>query len=94
MKYKTHEKYEGREFWSSSPAPEGYRRARTCENCAKCAMVSSAPPASFVCNEVTEYTGVWDTGVPRGYSRQPFYTAPNSTCDVHKFEWEMEEAEA
>jgi hypothetical protein len=94
MKYKIHEKYEGEEFWTRSEAPQGYRNARTCDNCGKMSIASMGPDGiKMLCNEVTEYTGLYDTGVPRIYSRQAFYTDPKGTCDEHKFKHEMEEEE-
>lgn len=48
----------------------------------------------MVCDEVTEYQGVWkETGIPRGYSRQPFDTPATMTCDEHRFKHEMEKEE-
>ena len=91
MKYKIHERYEAADFWSKPKAPSGYRRTRNCRNCGKMSVAASGPSGlTMVCNEVTEYTGIWDTGVPRGYSRQPFYGHESMTCDEHKFQHEME----
>ena len=92
MKYKIHDKYEGKEFWTRPEAPKGFCTTRNCDNCAKSEIVSTGP-LKVVCNEVTEYTGLWDTGIPRGYSRQPFYVHARTTCDEHKFEHEMEDEE-
>lgn len=93
MKYKIHEKYVGDAFWTKPDAPPGYKTARTCNNCGKMSIASTYPDMKYLCNEVTEYTMLYDTGVPGIYSRQPFYTDPKGACDEHKFQHEMEEEE-
>jgi hypothetical protein len=91
MKYKIHELYKGAEFWTSAKMPESFRNARNCGNCAKSSIASTGPDGiKMVCNEVNEYTGLWETGIPRGYSRQPSYVYPNTTCDEHKFQHELD----
>lgn len=94
MEYKIRDKYEGKEFWTFPKAPKGYRTSRNCGNCGKKHVASSGPcGAKLVCDEVTEYQGVWDTGIPYGYSRQPFDTPKIMTCDKHKFSHEMKDKE-
>jgi hypothetical protein len=95
MKYKIHPKYEGEKFWTQPEPPKGFRTARTCENCGKMSISSTGPKGvTMVCNEVTEYQGVWeDTNIPRVYSRQAFYAYAGTVCDEHKFEYEMEKEE-
>ena len=91
MKYKIHEKYEGEAFWTFPKAPKGYRTARNCGNCGKMHIASSGPCGiKMVCDEVTEYVGLYDSGFPTVYSRQPFDTPKTMTCDKHKFRHEME----
>lgn len=92
MEYKIHEKYEGADFWTSAEMPKGFRNVRNCKNCGKSSIAASGPDGiTLVCNEVTEYQGVWDTGVPHGYSRQPSDVFESTTCDEHKYRHEMED---
>ena len=93
MKYKIKKQYSYKDgFWTHPDPPAGYTTARTCYNCGKMDIASTGPGGmKIICNEVTEYTGVWeDTGIPRGYARQAFYTFQEMTCDEHKFIREME----
>ena len=95
MKYKIHEKYESDLFWTAAKLPDGFEKARNCGNCAKSAIMAiDSCGKRMVCNEVTEYTGLWETGVPRGYSRQPSYVYDDTVCPKHKFEHEMVVEEA
>lgn len=97
MKYKIKKEYKGEEFWTIPKAPSGYRTTRavrTCKSCGKCSVASSGPDGvKLLCNEVTEYVGLYDTGLPSVYSRQPFYTFALMTCDEHKFQHEIEKEE-
>lgn len=94
MKYKIKKEYKGEEFWTYPEAPPGYKTARTCENCGKGHIASSGPhEVKRVCDEVTEYVHLYDTGIPGVYSRQAFYTPAFMTCDEHKFQYELEEEE-
>lgn len=94
MEYQIHKKYEGKEFWVYPKAPKGYRKARNCANCGKMHVASSGPSGvKMVCDVVTEYQKVYDTGIPGCYSRQPFDTPKTMTCDEHKFPHEMKKEE-
>lgn len=94
MKYKIHEKYEGEAFWTRPDPPPGYKRVRNCGNCGKMSIATTYPETKLLCEEVTEFQGVYEeTGIPRGYSRQPFYGHDTMTCDEHKFRHEMEDEE-